>query len=205
MKVWIYFPLSHTTEINLCISGLYVNSNFTCLYICNQSILWLHFSNRLRQFHNLYVKCKLTLLSFSTSLLLLLSNGQVEHCHYLPANDIWVPLIRVSKVLSAIQPLLAGSQYCPWTLCFPLHYYLTHMCGQPGVIKCLEACGAKVQYWHRKTSCTGGDICSVIQTCQLKPFVLDNLCPLAWIHATCQQAPWYLNRQGSTQPGEQYI
>lgn len=83
---------------------------------------------------------------------------------------------------------LQRSQYRAWTLCFPfLHYYLTHMYEQPGVIKCLEAHGAKVQYWHRKTSCTGGDICSVIQTCQLKTLVLDNLCPLARIHLTCQQ------------------
>lgn len=182
----------------LCILYIYIH--------VNQSILWLHFSDRLRQLHNLYIKCKFTLLRFSISLLVLLSNGQVEDCHYLPANDIWVPLIQVSKVLSAIQPLLAASQYCPWTLCFPfLHYYLTHMCEQPGVIKCLEACGAKVQYWHRKTSCIGGDICSVIQACQLKPLVLNNLCPLARIHPTCQQAPWHLNRQGSTQPGKQYI
>jgi len=25
-------------------------------------------------------------------LLVLLSNGQLEDCYYLPANDIWVPL-----------------------------------------------------------------------------------------------------------------
>lgn len=141
-----------------------------------------------------------------TSLLVLLSNGQVEHCHYLPPNDIWVPLTRISEVPSAIQPPLAGSQRCPWTLRFPFfHHYVTQMCEQPGVSKCWEARGAGVQCWHRKTSRAGGDICSVPHTCQFEPLVLENLCPLAGIHITCQQAPRYLHRHRSTQPGEQNI
>lgn len=141
-----------------------------------------------------------------TSLPVLLSNGQVERCHYLPPNDIWVPLTRISKVPSAIQPPLAGSQRCPWTLGFPFfHYYLTQTCEQPGASKRLEARGARVQRWHRKTSRAGGDICSIPHTCQFEPLVLDNLCPLAGIHITCQQAPRYLHRHRSTQPGEQNI
>lgn len=72
IKVWIYFPLSHTIEINLRISASYVNSNCMFIYIyVNQSMLWLHFSNRLRQFHNLYAKCQLPLLRLSTFLLVL--------------------------------------------------------------------------------------------------------------------------------------
>lgn len=81
-----------------------------------------------------------------------------EGCQ-LPANGIWVPLSWVSKVLAAAQPLSAASQCCPWTSPF-LHYYLTRVCQQPGVIRCLEVHGAKAQHWHRKTSCTGGDICT---------------------------------------------
>lgn len=161
----------------------------------NQSILWLHFSNWLRQFHNLYVKCKLTLLRFTTSLLVLLSNGQVEDCHYLPANDIWVPLIWVSKVLSAMQPLMQRantelyaslSSAIIWHICVNSQVWSNVW---RHVVPKFSA-GAE-RHWHRRWH---------LQTCQLKPLVLDNLCPLARIHPACQQAPWYLNR-----PGEQYI
>lgn len=95
-----------------------------------------------------------------------------EGCQ-LPTNGIWVPLSWVSRVLAAAQPLSAVSQCCPWTLPF-LHCYLTRVCQRPGVIRCLEARGAEAQHWHRKSSCTGGDICTDL------PVKTDSTTSVLW-------------------------
>lgn len=128
--------------------------------------------------------------------------GQVENCHYLPPTDIPVLLVLFSKALGAIQPLLAGSQYCVWPLHLPfLCYHLTHvltarcnqMFGGTSVGAGTESLPAL--WWHlqRYTNLP----VKTISTWQPLFFGKNPF--------TCRQALWYLCRYGSTQPGKQHI